>query len=193
MTLLIQADLAPTFSLAAQQNAYPLVKRILLSVSEPTDTDDVDTGLEKISTLRDIRVRLTTEPELIDPEEWLIDRLEAGQVTRLQERPLRPHHEKLLGLTEEQVVKFTVTASYMDADGSPSEVVKHWDASVLPADYWGGERRQPALLAAFVHPNTHTVETLAAKVTHLLRSSGEGSAVDGYQSNTRARPTYGRK
>lgn len=188
MSLHIQADLAKTFSLAAQQNAYPLVKRILLSASVSVDVEETDLSQFKSNALRDIRVRLTTEPELIDPEEWLVDRLESGQSAKLQERPLRPHLDKLLGLTEEQVVKITIAVSYTDVDGSPSEVLNHWDASVLPADYWGGESRQPELLAAFVQPNTHTIETLTAKVTHLLRSSGQGSAVDGYQSNTRERP-----
>lgn len=191
MNVHIHAELAKTFSLAAQQNAYPLVKRILLSVTAPSQSAESDSAQVEPSatgSVRDIRVRLTTEPELIDPEEWLVDRLDAGQSTKLQERPLRPQHDKLLGLTEELLVRVTIAVSFVDLDGASSEVIGHWDASVLPADYWGGESRQPELLGAFVQPNTHTVETLTAKVTQILRSAGKGSAVDGYQSNTRDRP-----
>jgi hypothetical protein len=49
LNLHIQADLAKTFSLATQQNAYPLVKRILLAASEPSDIADIDTRLERVS------------------------------------------------------------------------------------------------------------------------------------------------
>lgn len=188
MSIQIQADLAKTFSLAAQQNSYPLVKRIILTSSVFTDTVEADQAQYTSNSLRNIRVRLTTEPELIEAEEWLVDRLDAGQSAKLQERPLRPHYEKLVELTEERVVVITIAVSYTEADGSEGEVVNHAEVSILPADYWGGESRQPELLAAFVQPNTHAVETLTAKVTHLLRSSGSGSAVDGYQSNTRERP-----
>lgn len=186
MTLQIQADLATTFSLAAQHNAYPLVKRILIAAPYGEE-GDLNIAPER-QTLRNIRVRLTTEPEFIAPEEWLIDQIDAGQSTKLQERPLKPYHELLVNLTEQLTVKLTIAVSYDESDGSSAETESHYEIEVLPADYWGGESRQPELLAAFVQPNTHIVEMLCAKVTHLLRQSNEGSGVDGYQSNTRERP-----
>jgi very-short-patch-repair endonuclease len=184
MKPVIQADLAKSFSLASQQNAYPLVKRILLSMPAQDEGEASDTR----SSIREIGVRLTTEPELISPEEWLIDRLDEGQSTKLQERHLRPQHDKLVSLTEEIAVKITIVVSYINQNGFSGELRSEHDVMVLPADYWGGESRQPELLAAFVQPNTHTVETLTAKVTHILRASNEPSQVDGYQSNTRERP-----
>ncbi len=182
----IQADLAKSFSLASQQNAYPLVKRILLSV--PEREVDPKHQERQPSQIREIRVRLTTEPELIAPEEWQIDRLMEGQSTKLQDRPLRPHHDKLIGLTEEMTVKVIIAVSFVDQEGVSGETLSEHDISVLPADYWGGESRQPELLAAFVQPNTHSVELLTAKVTRLLRAANQGSGVNGYQSNTRERP-----
>ncbi|WP_337136282.1 hypothetical protein, partial [Staphylococcus aureus] len=59
---------------------------------------------------------------------------------------------------------------------------------VLPAEYWGGEIRQPALLGAFVKPNGVYVESLIHKVTQVLEKGGYGRSVDGYQSNTREKP-----
>lgn len=186
MKLRIEADVATTFSLAAQQNAYPLVRRVL--VSAPLDGEENHGVVPVRQTLRNIRVRLTTEPKFIAPEEWLIDQMDVGQSTKLQERPLRPHHELLANLTEQMTVKLTLAVSYDDPEGNSAETERHYEIQVLPVGYWGGESRQPELLAAFVQPNTHIVETLCAKVTHLLRRENQGSAVDGYQSNTRERP-----
>jgi very-short-patch-repair endonuclease len=185
--LSINADLAKSFSLSAQQNAYPLVKRVVLSAEALANSSETAV-VRSLGALQDIQVRLTTEPEFIQPEEWLIDRLEAGQSTKLQERPLYPNKDMLVGLTEQQTVVVTIAVSYTQADGTASHVSDRTEVSFLPADYWGGESRQPELLAAFVQPNTHVVETLTSKVSQLLRTEGKGSEVDGYQSNTRERP-----
>lgn len=181
MTLSIHADVAPTFSLAAQQNAYPLLKRVLI-----THPDDVDEPSAKKVT--DIRVRLTCEPQFIEAEEWLIDRLEPGQSVRLQNRPLKPNYDKLSGLTEEVLVQLAFAVSYVDSSGQTQELFENHQVSFLPADYWGGESRQAELLAAFVQPNVHTVEAITSRVAQGLRNAGQNSAIDGYQSNTRERP-----
>lgn len=181
MDLHINSDLASTFSLAAQQNAYPLLKRVIISA--PAAVDD-----EPSKPVTDIRVRLTSTPVFLEPEEWLIDRLEAGQSTKLQDRPLKPHFDKLAGLTEEMRVRLTFAVSYIDSEGQTRELSSDHEVSFLPGDYWGGESRQAELLGAFVQPNVHTVEALTAKVAQGLRSAGQNSAIDGYQSNTRERP-----
>lgn len=185
MQITLHCELAQTFSLAAQQNSYPLVKRILISAIKQSEEPDDSIVAQ---TIRDIRVRLTTEPEMLEPEEWLLDSLKAGQSTKLQNRPLRPLHSLLVNLSEELLVKVTLSVSYTDTDGSTAEKTEHWDTRFLPADYWGGESRQPELLGAFVQPNISTVEMLTSKVARTLRASGQGSAINGYQSNTRERP-----
>ncbi|WP_075170994.1 DUF4011 domain-containing protein [Neptunomonas phycophila] len=181
MKLQLNSDLASTFSLAAQQNAYSLLNRVLLSAP-------VEVEVESSQSFRDIRVRLTSSPIYFEPEEWLIDRLEAGQSTKLQERPLKPNFDKLSGLTEEMLVQLTFAVSYIDGNGQTHELSSHHEISFLPADYWGGESRQAELLGAFVQPNVHTVEVLTAKVAQGLRNTRQNSAIDGYQSNTRERP-----
>lgn len=181
MKLNINSEIASTFSLAAQQNAYPLLKRVSISAS-----DELKEELSKPNT--NIRVCLTSEPEFIESEEWLIDRLDAGQSVRLQDRPLKPHYNKLNSLTEEVLVQLTFALSYIDGDGITQEMSSSHQVSVLPANYWGGESRQAELLGAFVQPNVHTVEKIIALVAQGLRDSSHNSALDGYQSNTRERP-----
>lgn len=181
MELQLNSELASTFSLAAQQNAYPLLKRMFISAPAAVEG-------ESSKPVTDIRVRLTSEPIFFEPEKWLIDRLEAGQSTKLQDRSLKPHFDKLSGLTEEMLVQLTFAVSYIDSDGQARELSSHHEVSFLPADYWGGESRQAELLGAFVQPNVHTVEALTAKVARGLRREGQDSAINGYQSNTRERP-----
>jgi very-short-patch-repair endonuclease len=182
MALYIQADIAKTFSLAAQHNVFPLIKRFVIGASSS------EAASNERKTIRNIRARLTTEPKFIAEENWEIDQLDLGQSTKLQERPLNPSYETLQNLTEETKVTLTLALSYEEPDGRSQEIAEKWEVDFLPADYWGGESQQPELLAAFVQPNIHTVETLTAKVTHFLRQANQGSAVDGYQSNTRERP-----
>jgi hypothetical protein len=181
MKLHLNSEIASTFSLAAQQNSYPLLKRVLITAHTTTEG-------ESSKVVTDIRVRLTSEPEFFEPEEWLIDRLESGQSTRLQDRPLKPFHDKLNGLSEEMLVQLTFAVSYIDDESQTRKLTSHHQVSFLPADYWGGESRQAELLAAFVQPNTHSVEAVTARVAQGLRASGQESSIDGYKSNTRERP-----
>ncbi len=59
---------------------------------------------------------------------------------------------------------------------------------VLPPNFWGGESRQPDLLAAFVKPNGQYVESLVRQVSLYMEKEGHGRKIDGYYSNTREKP-----
>ena len=85
--LKIKAEHLSTFSLAAQQNAYPLFRN--LSLHYPTLDSDLS---EDQGPLRQLVVKLTSEPELFSPEEWPIDEIRSGQVISLQQRPLHISH-----------------------------------------------------------------------------------------------------
>ncbi len=89
--LKIKADHLSTFSLAAQQNAYPLFRN--LSLNYPTLDSDLS---EESGPLKQLVVKLTSEPELFSPEEWPIDEIRSGQVISLQQRPLNIPHNVLL-------------------------------------------------------------------------------------------------
>ncbi len=140
-----------------------------------------------MSPLRDLVVRLTAVPEFFAAEEWPVDEINPGQTISLQQRPLSIPHNVLFELTEEITLTGRLTVCPSD---DPNVVYWRKDISiaVLPANYWGGESRQPELLAAFVKPNGVYVESLVRQVTEVLEKSGHGRSADGYQSNTREKP-----
>ncbi len=175
-------DHASTFSLAAQQNSYPLFRKISLDYST-SECDEPDTK----TSLKKLLVTLQADPEIISPEEWIVDEIQPGQSISLQKRPLNVSHDFLFNLTEEIKVSVTLSVSLVD---NPSEELtsEKYSIDVLPANYWGGESRQPDLLAAFVKPNGVYVESLVRQVAEVLEKAGHGRKVDGYQSNTRERP-----
>lgn len=180
--LKIKVEHLSTFSLAAQQNAYPLFRN--LSLHYPTLDSD---SSQELGPLRRLVVKLTSGSELFSPEEWSIDEIRPGQAISLQKRPLNIPHNVLFNLTEEMRVSITLTAYSLD---DPENVLVTNDISiaVLPANFWGGESRQPDLLAAFVKPNGVYVESLVRQVTEVLEKGGHGRSADGYQSNTREKP-----
>lgn len=170
-----------TFSLAAQQNSYPLIRS--LSVHHPRDNaNDSETDLQQ-----NLRLRLTSDPEIFSPEEWSIDSLMPGQTVNLPDRPLAVSHDFLFKLTEE--VKVSMKLVLFAFDAPETEIVaERFSVAVLPANFWGGETRQPELLAAFVKPNGIYIESLVKQVTEHLESQGHDRSADGYQTNTREKP-----
>lgn len=121
----------------------------------------------------------------LDSSEWLIDEVISGQAVKLPVKELKFPFETLFGLTEE--VLLGLKFELLDDENLLLCSSEHKE-SILPANFWGGESRQPDLLAAFVKPNDLYVESLVRKVALLLESSGHGRSVDGYQSNTREKP-----
>jgi very-short-patch-repair endonuclease len=183
MTHLIKiiVDALGTFSLAAQQNAYPLIKSLRLEYSQLDDAVE----LEQQKSLQKLRVVLQPISGWLEGEEWHVDALTQGQVLSLPKRNLKFSFETLFGLTEEVTLdlQFDVLASDGGKLTSATAPV-----AILPANYWGGESRQPDLLAAFVKPNGVYVESLLKQVAEVLEQAGHGRSVDGYQSNTREKP-----
>ncbi len=180
--LQINSDFLSSFSLAAQQNAYPLLRN--LSLHYPDLEDKLP---EDCPVFKQLVVELTSDSELFAKEEWPIDEIRRGQVIPLQKKPLNISHDVLFNLTEEMKVLFTIKVYSQE---SPKNILTSKDITidVLPANFWGGESRQPDLLAAFVKPNGVYVESLVKHVTEVLEQGGYGRSVDGYQSNTREKP-----
>ena len=181
-SLIIKIDNSTTFSLAAQQNSFPLFRN--LSIQYLKSDSDL---LERQTAYRAIDVKLISDPELFAPEVWPIDEIQPGQSISLQRRPFSIPHDVLFNLTEEMLVTVTLKAYFHD-DPKKILTTKEFVISVLPANFWGGETRQPELLAAFVKPNGVYVESLVKQVTEILEKSGFGRSVDGYKSNTRDKP-----
>ena len=174
-----------TFSLAAQQNAYPIFRKIRLDYYEPES--DENKMVEELPSLQNLVVKLESSPKLIESEQWAIDLISPGQSVTLQERPLSIPHKDLFEMTEETRLEVILTVYRID---EPNEVLvkQVLDISVLPPNFWGGESRQPDLLAAFVKPNGAYVESLVREVTKLMEKGGHDRSADGYQSNSREKP-----
>lgn len=171
----LDIDVISTFSLAAQQNAYSVLRDIQITVPE-SDNKSVH---------RNLKLRLCAIDGWLTTVEWLIDEVTFGQSIKLPLKELKFPFETLFGLTEE--VLLHLNFELVDSDGQVLSESVH-SVSVLPANFWGGETRQPDLLAAFVKPNGLYVESIVRKVALVLENSGHGRSVDGYQTNTREKP-----
>jgi very-short-patch-repair endonuclease len=172
----------PTYSLAAQQNAYRLFFNVRLHYLE--DEEEVESA-----TLRNFTVTLECESGLLLTEVWEIGQISPGQYISLQDRPLQFSHDYLFNLSDETRLKFIFSIASEENAETP-EVSRTESLSILPANFWGGEVRQPELLAAFVKPNGVYVESLVKQVTDVLEANGLGRSADGYQSNSREKPYF---
>lgn len=172
----------PTYSLAAQQNAYRLFFNVRLHYLE--DEEEVESA-----TLRNFTVTLECESGLLLTEVWEIGQISPGQYISLQDRPLQFSHDYLFNLSDETRLKFIFSIA-SEEDAETPEVSRTESLSILPANFWGGEVRQPELLAAFVKPNGVYVESLVKQVTDVLEANGLGRSADGYQSNSREKPYF---
>ncbi len=180
--MLLTVDYLSTFSLAAQQNSYPLLRGVRLELPDG-DTEDGDA----VASFRNLVIRLNAFQDIFLEEEWFVDEIHAGQAITLQQRPLSVPQDLLFKLTEEMQVPLTFSVFSKDSPGHVL-VKEEIQVTILPANFWGGETRQPELLAAFVKPNGLYVESLVRQVTELLEKGGYGRSADGYQSNTREKP-----
>ncbi len=182
LPITLKVDSIPTYSLSAQQNAYPLIRNIQLHY----DSLGVTT-LADLPSVKNLIVRMKTPSEFLTTEEWMIDQIQPGQVITLPNRPINLSHTLLFEMTEEITLQIKLTVHAADA---PDTILATKDLTIqlLPANYWGGESRQPDLLAAFVKPNGVYVESLIRQVAEVLEKNGHDRSVDGYQSNTREKP-----
>ena len=178
--LSITTEIASVYSFAFQQNQYPLITSLELCFhSDPLK----DNGIVHQSK-SDIKVVLTSDPEAFPPEEWYIDNIEANRTILLQKRALKMSNEYLSSLTEQIETNLCFTVY----EGDKIVKTEYHQTVLLPKNHWAGENRMPELLAAFSTPNSLYVAEIVRNSSELLKNSGHGSALDGYQSNTRERP-----
>ncbi|WP_421785012.1 DUF3320 domain-containing protein [Hyphobacterium sp.] len=166
----IQASIAPKVTFATQQNDVPLIADLV--IANPTE-----------ETLEDLVLELTTEPELVAPRRWTIDRLRADSDLRIKDRHVPLPGATLSALTERQrneaVLRLTHGGTLIDEKRFPLEA--------LARNEWGGANTMPELLAAFVAPNDPAIEVVVKQASDVLRRAGKNPAIDGYQSRKRSR------
>lgn len=174
----INAEIAKVYSFAFQQNQYPLITSLELNFLKAALPDNSH------KTYTDLKLVLTSDPEVFSPEEWHVDSLEADHTVLLQKRLLKISNEYLDALTEQIEINLNFTLYNSD------EVLttQSYQTNLLPKNFWGGEERMAELLAAFSTPNANYISELAKKASDVMKAAGHGSSLDGYQSKTRERP-----
>lgn len=166
----IRASVAPKITFATQQNDVPLIADLV--IANPTD-----------KTLEDLVLELTTEPEIIAPRRWTIDRLSAESDLRIKDRHVPLPGAKLSELTER--LRTEAVLRLMHGDELIDE--KRFPLEALARNEWGGANAMPELLAAFVTPNDPAIESVIKAASDVLRRAGKSPAIDGYQSRQRTR------
>jgi superfamily I DNA and/or RNA helicase/very-short-patch-repair endonuclease len=174
----LKVDIAPVYSYAFNQNQLPLISRLL--ISNLSDKPELASQLNK----QNIKIVLRSEPEIFSPETWYIDSLSSTNTIALPNRNLAISSTLLDGLTEQMPVNLT----FQIFEGENIVQTTKESTLLYPRNFWGGEANMAELLAAFITPNARYVEKLISKASELLKSSGHGSQLDGYQSATRERP-----
>jgi superfamily I DNA and/or RNA helicase/very-short-patch-repair endonuclease len=174
----LEAEIAPIYSLAFNQNHIPLIQRLQLS-SKTQENEEQD-----LSNCVDIKVVFASDSDIFSSETWLVDSLLPGHTLTLQIKNIRVSTDFLSSLSEQ--LRIGLNFKIYVKDKLVNEI--DFETEICPKNYWGGEANMSELLAAFVTPNTRYVEKLAKKASGLLLKSEQGSQLDGYQSETRERP-----
>ncbi len=172
MALQIEFQAAHIYSLAFQQNQYPLITLLAIKL----DAED--------EPQKDIKVTLKSDPEFFESIEWNIDYLAPGERIELQLQSVRISVQSLDELTDKIITNLSLKATTHDKLLDE----KIFNSTFMPKTHWGGESQMPELLAAFSLPNSPYIEELVVKASQLLRASNLPSQLDGYQSQTREKP-----
>ena len=174
----INAEVAKVYSFAFQQNQYPLISSLELNFSKSINYENSHENYT------DLKLVLTSDPEVFSPEEWHIDSLELEHALLLQKRLLKISNEYLDSLTEQIEINLNFTLY----NSSDVLITQSYQTNLLPKNFWGGEERMAELLAAFSTPNASYISELVKKASDVMKIAGHESKLDGYQSATRERP-----
>lgn len=133
--------------------------------------------------LKQLRIRIDSEPAFAEPWEALIDGVTEGGEYRLEAVDLNLVPGYLYGLTER--VKGRLRFELF-SDGSTLADEKQI-VELLARDEWGGLSSLPEILAAFVTPNDKAVEQILRQASSLLADWTDDSSISGYQTRDKAR------
>lgn len=165
----VVVDYAPSINYAMQQNDVPLIRRVVVRNRA---------GHE----LRNLRLTLSTEPEVIESQHRVIEALNAGCEVELGDiRPLLLRGP-LRALAEREVGHLLVE---LTCDERPL-VSRRDRLALLAFNEWEAHAQLPELLAAFVLPNDPAVGVILGKARDVLAANGN-AALSGYQDEDPAR------
>lgn len=158
-------QLTGAINYAMQQNYIPVVRSIILT----NNTEE---------TIRNITVKISSEPEFIKPFQTDVSQLVPGEPVEISPVKLILSSEFLFSLTER--LNGSIHVEVLSEDEKLSEGDS--DIVLLPYDYWQGSRIMPELTAAFVTPNHPRIEEIAAKAGMYLKKWTSDPSFTGYQS-----------
>jgi superfamily I DNA and/or RNA helicase/very-short-patch-repair endonuclease len=174
----LNVDIASHYSLAFAQTQIPLIQRLQIELDGSNENGD------NTSKLQDFEVIVQTDSDVFKPQIWYVSELLGGHSFQLPRKNISLSKTYLDNLTESEQINVLIEVRKADdVLFSTEETV-----TLYPKNYWAGQRHMEELLACFVMPNASYVEKLVHKASDLLKSSNQGSQLDGYQSNTRERP-----
>lgn len=170
MNIKIDALIARKIGFASHQNAVPLVRELSLWNQEET-------------TLEDLVLTLSTDPDFVESRSWNIDRIHAGDRLSISDRDIKLNAGYLSGLTESLNADVVMRVS----QGETVLVEQRFPTELLARTEWGGLSAMPELLAAFCMPNDPAVDRVLKAASQVLRRAGKKDGIDGYESKSRTR------
>lgn len=150
---------------AMQQNYIPVVRSIILT----NNTEEI---------IRDITVKISSEPEFIKPFRTDISQLIPGEPVEISPVKLVISSEFLFSLTERLNGNIHIEV----LSGGEKLVEADSEIALLPYDYWQGHYILPELTAAFVTPNHPRIDEVTAKAGMYLKKWTGDPSFTGYQS-----------
>ena len=170
MNIKIDALIARKIGFASHQNAVPLVRELNLWNQEET-------------TLEDLVLTLSTDPDFVESRSWNIDRIHPGDRLSISDRDIKLNAAYLAGLTESLNADVVMRVS----QGENVLVEQRVPTQLLARTEWGGLSAMPELLAAFCMPNDPAVDRVLKAASQVLRRAGKKDGIDGYESKSRTR------
>jgi len=161
--LRVEVDRRVNFAL--QQNDVPVVKAVHVANRSG-------------ATLRNVRVRITTEPPFAEPWETPIESVAALASHDLTAVDLVLSPRMLGELTER--VRGQLRVALLSGEAQIAECVE--PVELLARDEWSGLASLPEILAAFVMPNHPALEPVLRDAADLLGAWTGDPALSGYQS-----------
>lgn len=167
----LAVDCSQTLNFAMQQNDVPFIRQI-----EVTNNGD--------DSISDLRVRLTSEPEMFPAWETVVASILPGGTYRISPVDVRLAPDLLAGLTE-RVAGVLHAAVICDGQTVASQDVS---MVMLAFDEWNGLAYSlPELLAAFVLPNHPRIEAILATAAKWLGAETGNHSLSGYQTRSPSR------
>jgi very-short-patch-repair endonuclease len=172
----VDLEHSPCVNFAFQQNAIPVVQRLVIR----NDSDE---------RLQGVTCTLSVSPEVAPAITREIRELGPHDDQVIMDLPLQLSFEALSSWTEKVRGQITVKVEGIPDSLEESVVLleKHYDLSIYAWDEWTGLVTLPEILAAFVTPNADALSGLLNDASVLLEKRTGLSALDGYQSKSRER------